>query len=282
MASVRSVLDIIIRELPTISDIADDKITHRCREQWERLIFADLRERYLGILREWWLGREFPTNASRSIVIYETRCHENLEFLILSTCYFAQTWALTLLCSTENESFVRSILGKHVSSIGVGVHLRIVRPHEGEYGTERDHYNGILKSAAFWDSLASFQHVLLAEVDSYLTDHLEKITNLDTFDYVASRWEWAPDEPGGGGLSIRRVAVMRAICDLDIDQDMQDCWASEGIKRLGGKVNNMIFAESAICQKVWGVHQWWSFMIPFDPAFIPMYQGYLQPIIRHE
>jgi hypothetical protein len=279
--STGTVLDVILDQLPTISHTQenDGRTTHRCREQWEDLVFADLRKRYLPALRAWWPTHTFPTVTKNSIVIYETRCHENLEFLILNTCYFAQSWALTIYCSAENEAFVYGILGPHKDN--EGVHVQVVRPTEGAYDDERNQYNAALTSVAFWDGLSHFQHALLAEVDSYLTDHLEKIGNLDTFDYVASRWEWAPDEPGGGGLSIRRVSTMRAICELGLKEPMQDCWASEGIKRLGGKVNNTLFAESAILQKVWGVHQWWSFILPFDPAFIPIYHGYLQLLIEY-
>ena len=221
----------------------------------EPQVFSVMR-RYLETLRSWWRSHSLQ-KSSKSIVIYETRCHEQLEFLILNCCYFASEWALTIFCSEENYDFLCSILGSNREKARIIVR----RKHEGEYSAEREEYNQFLISKEFWTMMSDFgyTHVLMAEVDSYLCDHVETIDSLYEYDYIASRWNWM-DAPGGGGLSIRRVSKMLELCDIPIDAKMQDCWASEGIQRVGGIVNNTIFAESCFLEKAWGTHQWWAFV----------------------
>ncbi len=245
-----------------------DTPTKVCRELLEPLIFRYMRETYLPTLRQWWSTYELPHSAKRSIVVYETRNHEQLEFLLLNLCYFAQGWHLTIYCSDENLESVRAIVGSK------GATCHVVRPTEGEYDSERNEYNAVLKSRKFWEGLQQFEHVLLAEVDSYLTAPIHTISGLEDYDYIASKWIWNPSAPGGGGLSIRRVSYMIALCDLEIEELMQDTWVSEGIQQRGGVVGNY-FSESVLIEQCVGVHQWWSFYFQYylildqHPELIP-------------
>lgn len=233
-----------------------------------------LRSKYLNSLRSWWKSHTLQDTftSSKSIVIYETRCHEQLEFLILNCTYFASKWGLTIFCSDENYAFICDVLGNNKDK----ARIIVCRQEEGNYSDERDVYNTVLKSRHFWDTLHGYgySHVLMAEVDAYLCDHIDAIESINEYDYIASRWNWVPDAPGGGGLTIRRVSKMLELCDLDIDEPMQDCWASEGIRRVGGIVNNTLFAESCLLEKVWGVHQWWAFVEP-NTKHKPIYDRYM-------
>lgn len=237
--------------------VLGDKPTHKCRELLEPLVFHYMRKTYLPDLRKWWETYEPPASAKRSIVVYETRKHEQLEFLLMNLCYFAQGWALTVYCSEENLDFLKAIVGSKAVS------LRVLRSAEGEYDVERNTYNTVLKSRAFWEGLQQFEHVLLAEVDSYLTSHVELILDLEEYDYIAAKWIWNPTAPGGGGLSIRRVSHMLKVCELSIDEDMQDAWVSKGIQEIGGCVGNAYFSESVLVQNLVGVHQWWAFYFQY-------------------
>ncbi len=233
-----------------------DQPTHRCRELLEPIVFQHMRETYLPRLREWWSTHVIPADAKRSIVVYETRNHEQLEFLILNLCYFAPDWALTVYCSEENYTFVKEIVGVK------GATIRIHRPAEGDYASERNEYNAVLTSRQFWKGLTHFEHVLLAEVDSYLVRPLSTITDLDDYDYSASKWIWNTAAPGGGGISLRRVSYMLQLCDVGITVSMQDVWVSEAIQQIGGSVGSH-FSESVLLEEPIGVHQWWSFYFQY-------------------
>jgi hypothetical protein len=256
-------------------------ITHASRLLLEDEVFAALRTAYISPLRTWWQTHVIPKNPTKSIVIYETRRHPQLEFLILNCAHYASTWGLTLFCSEENHYHILEILGHNAQ------HARVIvqRQKEGDYTQERDTYNTFTTSRTMWEMLDSFgfTHVLLAEVDAYLLDHLETIQDLEEYDYVASEWSWSTKEPGGGGLSIRRVRKMLELCDYwDSQQSiptMQDCWASKGIECLQGKYSHRFFAESALLEKAWGVHQWWSFIHPLNDEAatveMPVYENYM-------
>ncbi len=234
----------------------DENPTHQCRELLEPLVFRYMRDTYLPALRAWWSTHRIPSHAQNSLVVYETRRHAQLEFLLLNLCYFAPDWALTVYCSEENYAYIREIVGAR------GAAIHILRPTEGSYDAERNEYNAVLTSRKFWEGLQQFQHVLLAEVDSYLVAPLACIPDLCDYDYIASKWIWALSEPGGGGLSIRRVSYMLQLCELGIVAPMQDTWVAEGIKRLGGCVGSS-FSESVLIEQPIGVHQWWSFYFQY-------------------
>ncbi len=267
-------------------DDISGSVTHASRMVLEDEVFAALRTAYLTPLRTWWQTNTLPKNPTKSVVIYETRRHPQLEFLILNCAHFALTWGLTLFCSEENHDFVLGILGHNAPNARVIVQRR----KEGNYDQERDTYNAFVTSRTMWEMLDSFgfTHVLMAEVDSYLLDHLDTIKDLEDYDYIASEWSWSANEPGGGGLSIRRVSKMLEICDYwDGEASvplMQDCWASVGIEKVGGVINNRLFAEGALLEKAWGVHQWWSFVFPMNDTNatieMPVYEHYMHMIVQ--
>jgi hypothetical protein len=100
------------------------------------------------------------------------------------------------------------------------------------------------------------------ETDCYFRKQVpESIYN---YDYVASKWNWLPDEAGGGGLTYRKSSMMKKICDLGISDQLQDSFASNGIGILKGKtptISDLYFSENIYSEDCIGVHQWWTCMI---------------------
>jgi hypothetical protein len=241
------------------SATSQEDILHKFHTHYEQPIFNSLRERYLDTLKNWYKTYELPDYYAfkNSIVIYETRKHPNLEFLIYNLTYFARNWGLIIYCSAENYYFIQDIL-KHNK---YKAQLNIVREDEG--GKEvRDEYNKFLKSKDFWNSLLC-KNVLLCEMDAYLRSPLPE--NVANFDYVCCKWPWHPNLAGGGGISIRNVNSMKNICEkfptLTDELFAQDNWVAEGANRLNLSYNNTYLVESThnIINPL-GFHNWWTFI----------------------
>jgi len=251
---------------------AEDAL-HIFHTQYEKRVFDYLKAKYMRQLDGWWKNYSLPliSETDRCIVLYETRCHSNLEFLIYNLTYFAQGWGLIIYCSVANYEFITRILDHNRFK----AMLHVVRNDEG--GREvRDEYNAFVKSSVFWNSLPC-KYVLMCEMDAYLRKPVPD--SVIEYDYACCSWPWYKDLPGGGGISIRTVRGMRRICnelpDLSEKHFAQDCWAAEGSVKLGLRWNNTYFVEAAhnIIDPV-GFHNWWTF-IDARSACTDRYDKYL-------
>ena len=245
---------------------------HQNRIEFEKPIFDYLREQYLPFLKNWWKTYTLPSaaEAKNSILIYETRQHENLEFLLYNSTFYCPNWTLTIYCTRQNYDSICSILAHNKDRAS----LHIVNEKSGEYIADRNGYISFMKSAQLWTSLP-YEYVLLLEMDAYL---LRRVPTTLTADYYCAAWPWHLDFPGGSGLTVRKVAAMREICaqlpeSATVIFD-QDYWASAGIKELKKTADNSLFSEAVLFQNPVGVHQWWTFMQP-DERYIQCYIDYL-------
>lgn len=252
-----------------------EDLLHTFHTHYEKPIFDSLKTRYLSKLKEFWSVTTLPliSNTDRSIVIYETRCHPNLDFLIYNLTYFARGWGLIIYCSKANYNFINNIL-QHNRFRAI---LHIVREDEGGKQV-RDDYNEFVKSSLFWNSLPC-SYILMCEMDAYLRKPVPD--DIVIYDYICCNWPWHSLLPGGGGISFRKVDSMKKICkeypSLTTDIFAQDCWAAEGCIRLNLTYNNTYLVESShdIKDPI-GVHNWWTFInsIKFYD-FLPIYEKYL-------
>lgn len=247
---------------------------HKFHTEYEQPIFNLLRSKYLDKLKRWWQTYILPLPSDKSIVIYETRCHPNLEFLIYNLTYFARGWGLTIFCSDANYTFIKTILGNNSKNAD----LQVVRKDEG--GKEvRDEYNKFTKSIEFWN-LFRCSHVLMSEMDSYLRRPIPDTAI--NYDYICCYWPWHSSLSGGGGISIRNVNAMKSICNtyptLTDEYFGQDNWAAEGVNRLHLSYNNSLLIEAnhGIIDPI-GFHNWWTFINPSELyRYYHIYDNYLR------
>jgi hypothetical protein len=241
------------------SSSSADEALHKFHTLYEQPIFDSLRERYLQKLKSWWYNYDLPivSSTDRCIVIYETRCHPNLEFLIYNLTYFARGWGLIIYCSKYNHDFINKILNQNKFR----AILHIVRDDEGTKSV-RDDYNQFTKSYTFWNSLPC-KYILMCEMDAYLRKRVPD--DITDYDYVCCNWPWHHNLPGGGGISFRKVSSMKRICiehpQLAKDYFAQDDWAAEGCVSLGLVYNNIYLVEAlhSITDPI-GFHNWWTFI----------------------
>jgi len=241
---------------------------HQSRLQVDPFIYTALRELYGKQLQEFWnTTTTIPERSDKAIVIVERRCHPNLQFCLQNAAYFARGYSIHIFCSLANHSFIKSICGSKLSNIYIyPIFETIGTPEEGKI-----EYNTLLKSIKFWNVFQE-EHILTIETDSYFLKPIPE--SVYGYDYVACKWPWLPNEPGGGGLSYRKCSLMRRICELEDasvkDDPMQDSFASNGARILFAKSPTLAesmnyFTECALLPvNSIGTHQWWTFISSLD------------------
>lgn len=219
----------------------------------------------------YWQTTNIPLQSEKAIVIVERRCHPNLEFCIKNAVYFARGYSLYIYCSETNKEFVKTICGKQTPNI----HILPIFSMIGTGAEGKTDYNNLLKKAEFWESIDA-KYCLTIETDCYLRNYIPD--TIMQYDYVASKWPWHPDEPGGGGLSFRNRDMMIRLCkENTIDTDpMQDSFASAVVKKYRYKypTNEENFQYFIECNKSFdpiGVHQWWTFLQEYSPDVLIQY-----------
>jgi hypothetical protein len=229
---------------------------HANRVQLEPFIFEALRNRYWKHFQEFWNQPEsIPKESDRAIVIVERRCHPNLQFVLQNSAYFCRGWAIHIVCSHANLEFVRHIVSPHKDAIHI-------HPYFDGIGTAdqgKHEYNQLLQSREFW-CMFQEDYILTLETDCYFLKPFSE--SILAYDYVASKWPWDPEAPGGGGLSVRKRSAMLRICDeCPTKNEMQDSFVSNGVRQLGLKTpTEVYFTEAAYSYDAIGTHQWWTYL----------------------
>ncbi len=231
---------------------------HAVRTQLEPHVFQYLQFKYGNTLQERWNTYTIPKESDKALIIVERRCHPNLLFVLQNAVYFARGYALHIFCSAANVEYIRYLLGPQRDN----VHLHIQFQGIGSPAQGYKEYNELLKTLAFWEQFQE-EHLITLETDCYFLAPLPD--DVYMYDYVASRWTWLPNDPGGGGLSYRKRSMMVDICKRYKESPpAQDAFASEGIKALGytypdEEQAKRFFTEAYYSLQAIGTHQWWTY-----------------------
>ena len=253
----------------------EEEQNHQYRTQIEPILFQGLMRNYMNQFDSYWNETTIPRESSRAIVIVERRCHPNLEFCIKNAVYFARGFSLYIFCSHANREFVETICGSQKEYVNIiPIFDTIGSSQEG-----KEVYNQLLCDEQFWKMIQA-DVCLTMETDSYLRAPLPE--SIFEYDYVASKWPWLSELPGGGGISMRKRTMMIHICQ---DQTlcrrvMQDSFVSEGVEKgnytyPSWEQSRIFFVEClsakhGFCPDVCGVHQWWTFLNQFDGPTLAM------------
>jgi hypothetical protein len=230
-----------------------------CRNVLEVNIFSYLKYFYGDMLNQFWNTYTVPRESDKALIFVERRKQPNLEFCIKNAAYFARGYAIHIFCSDANLEFIKEICGKQLDNI----HIHVVFKGFGTPEEGKTEYNELLKMREFWERFTE-EHLITFETDCYLIKPIPE--SIYEFDYVASKWAWLPDEPGGGGLSYRKRSLMLEITgkfEPSFDP-WQDGFVNYAIKTLPHRKvptlseANKYFVESwHINTNTVGMHQWW-------------------------
>ena len=238
---------------------------HTIRVELEYPIFNKLRETYGKTLKESWERATFPTSSSNTVMLVERRNHPNIEFVLHNVMYFVKDrdFSLTLVCSKDNEAYIRKILGKHEAT----THILVLFDDDCNRDKARDEYNTTFESAEFWEQIRA-DYILSIQTDCYLRKPLPDI--IWTVDYVASPWAWKPWVVGGSGLTFRKKDAVIDMCRIKTKKKMAEdeffahMCLHTGKKVLPLEIAEHIFSESRFVDDPVGVHQWWTYLSQVD------------------
>jgi hypothetical protein len=152
----------------------------------DTVVFNILKSRYLAWLREWWKSYTMPAaqDTDRAYILYEMRRHPNMEFIILSTLFFAgPRTSLIVYCSLDNLEYIQQILAHNY----ISAEVRIVEDGDGGREEGRRVYNKTLQSLEFWESIP-VEHIILCEMDGYFRAPIP--AEFWNYDYVCCPWPW--------------------------------------------------------------------------------------------
>jgi len=238
-----------------------DEHKHNLRIFLEDPVFDYLRSKYSAPLKEFWDTTSFPKMAPNTVMLVERRLHPNIEFVLHNFMYFTrnQNFSLTIVCSEDNEQFIRNILGKHLDSTNILVLFK----DNCNRDKARSEYNVLFQDGEFWKKIDA-EYILSIQTDSYLRKPLpEKLWNLD---YVASPWAWLPQLVGGSGLTFRHRESIIDMCKRKLrEPEGEDVFFAQMCRFLGKRVMDTeegehVFSESRFVDDPVGVHQWWSYL----------------------
>jgi hypothetical protein len=236
---------------------------HLLRMELEPFFMNALREQYSEEWTKYW-NQKGPSKigeTDKTILFVERRVSPNLPLLLKNAVYYARGFSLTIVCSQQNRLFLEMCVAPYL-------HRVRILPLFSDCGTPqkgKDEYNALLQNPDFWNQIPE-SYVLTMETDCYLRKPLPESVFL--YDYVASKWAWAPERPGGGGLSFRSVQMMKRLCAESKHYTYaQDCFVSDSIEKQFPEYKIPSFEESGLYMieslyslECCGIHQAWTFL----------------------
>lgn len=264
------------------------KRLHSFRWVFEPYIFHTLILRYGKQLEEHWRNYLPPIKSENAFVVIERRCHPNFWFVLRNIAWANPNMSVYIVCSDENEGFVRELLGNKVDN------FHILRLFHGEAVRDKaiKDYNHLLTNYNFYDNFINnnVKYILTIQMDLFIR---KKISD-DMFvgDYWGAPWGWNTPLPGGSGATIRNVNRLKELCllhrpdpkDTDFIEG-EDIWFSEKIIELRWNFPNLEYRIKHIMESIptvdpYIVHQFWTYLEVFRDKFnTPLFTDFLNHIL---
>lgn len=240
------------------------------RTTLEPLVYDILRNRFHEKLTHIWTSYTPPKQSKYAFVIVERREHPNFEWILKNIAWAGPYLSVYIFCSDLNEQYIRTILGDKADAY----HLRSVFKGNPSRERGKKEVDNLLSN---WQIYASIESVysLTVEMDCFFRKKIPK--EIFTGDYWGCTWGWQTEQPGGGGLTIRKNSSMVELCRKykpDLEQDLhcsQDCWLALrtmdedlDFPRLEFRVQYLM--ENILRPDAVGVHQFWTYLFttPLD------------------
>lgn len=235
----------------------------RYRQILEPYIYHYLIERHSPVLNGFWAEYVPPKVAKHAFVIVERRPHPNFAFILKNIAWADPTNAVYLFCSDTNYPFIKALLGDKES------HFNIIVAFQG-LGTREEgkaDYNRLLTSPEFYQQLdpTTTEHIVTVQMDTFFRRRLP--SQFYTGDYWGNPWAWRLAAPGGGGITVRRVAKMIELCTnyRHDGKDTEDSWLCDRILQTRSEFPPLFERAEAIMESLpalnpYSLHQFWTFL----------------------
>lgn len=238
------------------------------RTDLEPFIYQYLSQKYGPALEEFWETYIPPKKSTIAFVILEPRIHPNFKFILQNIAWANPGASIYIFCSDLNYFFIESILGDKLDSFHVVQYIQDIKSKEEGYSF----YNSTLIEKDIYTKIDA-EYMITVQMDTFFR---RQFTNeLCVGSYWGSPWMWAKENPGGGGVTVRNIKVMRKILPKtfpgEIPQDMrEDGWIGNEILRLGLEYPPFPFRRDMLMENIAAdnpiaVHQFWTFLSNFNP-----------------
>jgi hypothetical protein len=265
----------------SVKDKPSSEVLDTLRINLEPYVYNYLIQKYGPALDEWWKTYTPPKKARGAFVIVERRIHPNAWFILRNMAWANAGCSVYIFCSDENKAFFETLLGPKLP------HVHLIEWFKGSVSREegKHQYNLTFKAPLFYSSIDA-EYICTVQMDCFFrrqfTDELWKD------DYWGAPWGWAPDDTGGGGITIRKISTMLKVCELDPHKDqtmVEDCWIGIRVKQLGYKYPSFEERASLISENVpsmnpIGVHQFWTFITNFFIADKQKFSAYIHHVLK--
>ena len=233
-------------------------------------IFSILEAKYGSKLKSIWDTYYPPKKSDHAFVVVERRAHPNFWWVLRNMAWAGPNMAVYLFCSDQNEGFIRTLLGDKADYFNICVVFK------GNPSRERGkkEVDNLLSD---WRTYASIdaKYILTMEMDCFLRKKVPR--ELFDGDYWGCTWGWQPEQPGGGGLTVRKISSMIELCRKyrpNLEEDLgcsQDCWLAlrtmeEELDYPRLEFRILYLMENILQGSPVGVHQFWTYFFntPLD------------------
>jgi len=236
-------------------------------------IYNYLQEHYAYEFTTCWQRYTPPKQAQNAIVIVERRAHQNLWFILRNIAWAAPHMSVYIFCSDENINYIRALLKEKAE------HYNIIQAFTGNPSRTRGkkEVDNLLTNPDTYSQIQA-NYILTTEMDAFFRRKIPDSLFVGT--YWGCPWAWKPTEPGGGGVTVRHVPSMIALCkrhrpdpSQDLEGDSQDSWLSKHIASSAAsdpaitypslETRANLIMESIPSANPVAVHQFWTFLDNF-------------------
>jgi predicted protein tyrosine phosphatase len=163
--------------------------------------------RYLNYIRNKKINIDYNSSNHNETVFIEFEILHHIEFNIRNMCNQLPNWKHTIICGTDNYSYIKNICKNISEKINI-INLDI-------NNINIDEYSKLLTSKYFWD-LFTGNHILIHKEDSLIFNGKD-IDKWLKYDYVGAPWLKGTYKHnylvGNGGFSLRKKSKMIYICN---------------------------------------------------------------------
>ena len=161
--------------------------------------------------------RTIPQEYDKSVVIFESRCHENLHFTILNSIYHTDsTVGIEIVCCDNNFDYIMDIINDYKLN---GIHIIKIQ----EMNDTSD-YNRVLTNTNLYNLIRGTK-ICIMQTDAILVKDIPN--KYFEYDYLGALWNKNDIymdghhisltkrnvSYGNGGLSIRNVNIIKKILE---------------------------------------------------------------------
>jgi hypothetical protein len=164
-------------------------------------VFRKLCLSYLEKMRSIDIRNNIKLNSNKEAVLIEYRILPHVEVLLRNMILqLGNEWSYTIICGTDNYTFMKEIANT------VDTNIKVIKSIHNV--SSQNDYNNLLTSREFWD-LLNGEKLLIYQEDSLIFN-----SNIDDFlawDYIGAPFRFLciqPNNVGNGGFSLRSKSKM--------------------------------------------------------------------------